>query len=126
MVEVSLTFSFTNSNNQAEYEACIAGLLLSPEFNVTRIKLHSDFLLVISQIKEVFDAKDPVLERYLERVREPLTLFDYTEVKHIPCGENTRADILSKLASTKIPGNQQSVIQELCLDQASPLCRTDH
>lgn len=48
MVEVSLTFSFTTSNNQAEYEAGIAGLLQAREFNVARVELHSDSLLVVS------------------------------------------------------------------------------
>lgn len=94
-VEVSLTFSFATSNNQAECEACIAGLLLPREFNFTRVELHFDPFLVVSQIKDLFDA----------RVRELLKLFDYAEAKHVPRGENTRADILSKLASTKKPGN---------------------
>ncbi|XP_057456689.1 uncharacterized protein LOC130747692 [Lotus japonicus] len=37
---------------------------------------------------------------------------DKFQVNHVPREENTRADILSKLASTKKPGNNKSVIQE--------------
>lgn len=111
-IEVSLTFSFSTSSNQAECEACIAGLLLAREFNVVRVEHHLDSLLVVSQIKELFDAKDSIMEKYLARVRELLKLFENAEVKHVPRSENTRADILSKLASTKSPGNHRSVVQE--------------
>lgn len=110
MVEVSLTFRFSTSNNQAEYEACIVGLLLALDFKVKRCKLFSDSLLMVSQIKNQFEAKDPILQRYLARVKEPLNHFEEIEVKHVPRAENARADILSKLASTKAPGNHRSVI----------------
>lgn len=40
MVEVSLTFSFSTSNNQAEYEACIDGyFILAWYFNATRVEI---------------------------------------------------------------------------------------
>ncbi|XP_057434469.1 uncharacterized protein LOC130727374 [Lotus japonicus] len=35
------------------------------------------------------------------------------QINHVPRKENTRADILSKLASTKKPGNNKSAIQEV-------------
>ncbi|XP_061344900.1 uncharacterized protein LOC133290803 [Gastrolobium bilobum] len=38
--------------------------------------------------------------------------FDEVQVTHIPRGENCRADILSKLASTKNPGNHRIVVQQ--------------
>lgn len=60
---------------------------------------------MVSQIREEFDTKDDVLQRYLVKVRGLLKLFDHTKVKHVPRGENTRDDILSKLATTKAPGN---------------------
>lgn len=112
VVEVSLTFLFSTSSNQAEYEACIAGLQLAKDFNVAKVQLLTDSLLVVSQIKEEYDAKHAVLQRYLARVREMLKLFLHVEVKHVPRGENSRAESLSKLASTKSLGNLKSIIQE--------------
>lgn len=47
-VEVSLAFSFATSNNQAEYEVCIAGLLLAKDFNVSQVKIITNSLLVVS------------------------------------------------------------------------------
>ena len=38
--------------------------------------------------------------------------FDRAEITHVPREQNTRADILSKLASTKKKGKNKSVIQE--------------
>ena len=38
--------------------------------------------------------------------------FDREKIKHIPCKQNTQADILLKLASTKKKGGNKSVIQE--------------
>lgn len=100
MVEVSLIFSFFTSNNQGEYEACIASPQLARDFDATRVELHGDSLLVVSQINEEFDAKDVVLQRYLAHVRELSKLFEHAEVKHVPQGENIRAR------------NHWSVIQE--------------
>lgn len=110
MVEVSLTFRFTTSNNQAEYETRIPGLLLARDFSVKHCELLSDSVLVVSQIKNQYEAKDPTLQKYLSRVKELLSLFQRVEVKHVPRAENSRADALPKLASTKAPGNQRSVI----------------
>lgn len=104
VVEVSHNFAFQTSNNQTEYEACIVGLLLARDFNAEVIELNTDSLLVVSQTKEDFSAKDVVLRKYLARVRELLHLFSRVEVKHVPRTENTRADVLSKLASTKPSG----------------------
>ena len=38
--------------------------------------------------------------------------FDRAEITHVPREQNTRADILSKLAKTKKKGRKKSVIQE--------------
>lgn len=61
VAEVSLTFSFLTSNNQAEHEACIAGLSLAKD---------SDFLLVVSQTREAYVTKNVILQRYLAKVKE--------------------------------------------------------
>ncbi|XP_057418383.1 uncharacterized protein LOC130712571 [Lotus japonicus] len=71
--EQSLRFQFKTSNNQAGYEALIAGLKLA-------IEVQIDSLLVV--------------------------------VEFVPRAQNQRADALAKLASTRKPGNNRSVIQE--------------
>ncbi|XP_016207123.1 uncharacterized protein LOC107647568 [Arachis ipaensis] len=49
-IEVSLKFEFPVSNNQAEYEALIAGLKLAEEVGASKVVVFSDSQVVTSQI----------------------------------------------------------------------------
>ncbi|XP_072090480.1 uncharacterized protein [Arachis hypogaea] len=109
-IEVSLKFEFPASNNQAEYEALIAGLKLAEEVGATKVVIYSDSQVVTSQINGEYQAKDSNIKRYLERTLAHLGHFVETEVKHITRDFNSRADALSKLASTKPGGNNRSLI----------------
>jgi ribonuclease HI len=48
MLEVSLKFPFSATNNQAEYEACIAGLNQALEMRAKNLKLHIDSQLLVT------------------------------------------------------------------------------
>ena len=61
-IEYSLKFDFPTLNNQAKYEACLAGLRMAKELGVTAVTICSDSQLVVSQIKGDYQAKEPVLE----------------------------------------------------------------
>ncbi|XP_057747805.1 uncharacterized protein LOC130966998 [Arachis stenosperma] len=111
-VEVSLKFEFPTSNNQAEYEALIAGLKLAEEVGATKVVVFSDSQMVTSQINGEYQAKDPNMKRCLDKTFEYLRRFAETEDKHITRDLNSRADALSKLASTKPGENNRSLIQE--------------
>jgi len=62
-------------------------------------------------VKGEYQAKEPTLQRYLRKVKEACLDFLKVEFTHVPREHNTRADILSRLASTKRPGNNRIVIQ---------------
>jgi len=49
-VDHSLQFKFIASNNQAEYEALIAGLRLAKDLGARRIKCNTDSRLVVGQV----------------------------------------------------------------------------
>jgi len=53
------------------------------------------------------------LQRYLQKVREAALHFQKVDFVHVPRDQNIRADVLSRLASTKRPGCNQSVIQSM-------------
>jgi ribonuclease HI len=112
-VEYSLKFEFPTSNNQAEYEACLAGIRATKELGATAISLCSDSQLVVSQIKGEYQTREPLLQRYLAKVKESLLGLSKFEIKHIPREENSRADLLSKLASTKSSSTLKSVVEEV-------------
>ncbi|XP_029154570.1 uncharacterized protein [Arachis hypogaea] len=109
-VEVSLKFEFPASNNQAEYKALIAGLKLAKEVGATKVVVFSNFQVVTSQINREYQVKDPNMKRYLDKTLDYLGRFIETEVKHIIRDLNSRADALSKLAITKLGGNNRSLI----------------
>ena len=46
-----------------------------------------------------------LLQKYLAKVKDLMKKLDKYEVRHIPRKENVSADIFSKLASTKMGGN---------------------
>ncbi|XP_020202547.1 uncharacterized protein LOC109788270 [Cajanus cajan] len=112
LLEQSLRFEFRASNNQAEYEALLAGMTLAKEMGATSLSARSDSQLITRQVVGTFQAKDPQLAKYLEKVRLLSENFREFTLNHVPREQNSRADLLSKLASTKKPGTTRSVIQE--------------
>ncbi|KAK2373754.1 hypothetical protein QL285_074768 [Trifolium repens] len=112
LIEQSLRFAFKASNNQAEYEALIAGMKLAREMEVTDLRAKSDSQLVTNQVSGDYQTKDPQLIKYLEKVQSLAAQFEHFELIYVPREQNARADLLSKLASTKKPGNNRTIIQE--------------
>ncbi|MCH93145.1 maturase K [Trifolium medium] len=58
IIEVSLALSFPTSNNQAEYEAFLAGLRLAKDVDAKEIKIFTDSQLVVSQVLGEYQAKN--------------------------------------------------------------------
>nr|KYP44754.1 Retrovirus-related Pol polyprotein from transposon opus [Cajanus cajan] len=69
LLEQSLRFEFRASNNQAEYEALLAGMALAKEMGATILSARSDSQLITGQVAGTFQAKDPQLAKYLEKVK---------------------------------------------------------
>nr|XP_025665327.1 uncharacterized protein LOC112764025 [Arachis hypogaea] len=123
ILEHSLRFSFKASNNQAEYEALIAGLRLATDLHIHDLKVYCDSLLVVQQVNQTFQTKDPILSRYLNIVRNLLNKFFKIEIVHIPREQNHRADVLSKLATTQAHTATllQSTLDKPSIDSANIL-----
>jgi len=68
LIEQALRFVFKASNNQAEYEALIVGMLLAKELGTQSLLVKSDSLLVSGQVTGEYQAKDPQLASYLRYV----------------------------------------------------------
>ncbi|RDY02416.1 Retrovirus-related Pol polyprotein from transposon 17.6, partial [Mucuna pruriens] len=111
LVEQSLHFDFKASNNQAEYEALLAGMKLALEIEAKRLTAKSDSKLITGEVNGEYQAKDPRLAKYRERAKMMAALFESFKLLHVPRDQNERADLLAKLASTR-RGLQRSVIHE--------------
>ncbi|XP_074347591.1 uncharacterized protein LOC141686455 [Apium graveolens] len=63
-IQTAISFSFPATNNQAEYEAFIAGLKLSRTLRVQDLKIYSDSQIAVKQTNGEYIAKDPTLAKY--------------------------------------------------------------
>jgi len=113
LIEKSLHFAFKTSNNQAEYEAILAGLSFAPEVGVKILICKTDSKLTVGHLNDEFLIKDVTLMQYYHLVCNVIqSAFDRVFVQHIPRSEIARADILSKLASTKLKRRHKFLLQK--------------
>ena len=87
-MEYSLRFGFQASNNEAEYEAVIAGLNLALSMEADQLEIYSDSQLVVKQIEDSYKARGEKMILYLKKVRELLKKFIRVQVKHVLRAEN--------------------------------------
>ena len=111
-IEYSLIFGFQASNNEAEYEAIIAGLNLAHSLEINQLEVCSDSQLVVRQIEDTYEAKSGRMILYLKKVRDLLKKFMLVQVRHIPRAKNSRADALAKLATASQEDLSRSTLVE--------------
>ncbi|XP_068500591.1 uncharacterized protein [Phaseolus vulgaris] len=75
LIEQALRFSFKASNNQAEYEAPITGMLLAKEMRAWSLLAKSDSQLVTGQVTREYQANDPQMAAYLGYVQVLKSVF---------------------------------------------------
>ncbi|XP_022007659.1 uncharacterized protein LOC110906908 [Helianthus annuus] len=95
-----LRFDFECSNNEAEYEALLAGLRMAQSMGAARLDAYVDSLLVSNQVNETYEAKDESMAKYLAKTKELIASFDNVTLHHVHRGKNQIADALSKLATS--------------------------
>ena len=98
----ALRFKFPASNNQAEYEALIAGMELARDMDIKHLEIRSDSQLIVNQIKGEYDTINPVLAKYCQVAREILKFFEYHELRQIMRAENLEADLLPRITEQEI------------------------
>ncbi|CAL2229367.1 unnamed protein product [Prunus armeniaca] len=68
LLEQAITLGFSASNNEAEYEALLAGLLLAKELSIMRLAIYSDSQLIKNQASGEYMTKHPRMVQYLDKV----------------------------------------------------------
>nr|GEU88634.1 reverse transcriptase domain-containing protein [Tanacetum cinerariifolium] len=96
----ALRFRFDATNNEAEYEALIAGLRIAKQMGVKNLQANVDSHLVANQVNGTYVAKEADMIRYLEKVRALTSSFKAFSIRQVPRIENKKANALSKIAST--------------------------
>ncbi|XP_012856960.1 PREDICTED: uncharacterized protein LOC105976225 [Erythranthe guttata] len=98
--EYAQRFDFKASNNEAEYEALIAGIRLALAAGARKLIIHSDSQLVVNQVLGTYEAKDESMAKYLALALTLLSKLDSYEIKKVPRANNIDADKLARLGSS--------------------------
>uniref|UniRef100_A0A2N9F652 Uncharacterized protein n=1 Tax=Fagus sylvatica TaxID=28930 RepID=A0A2N9F652_FAGSY len=99
VIEQSIRLNFKTSNNEAEYEAVLAGLKSAKTLGARRLIVYCDSLLVASQINGEYMARDERMSAYLLKVQTAMTDFETVRIEQIGRNLNNHADALATLAS---------------------------
>ncbi|KAL0446409.1 UNVERIFIED_CONTAM: hypothetical protein Slati_1768800 [Sesamum latifolium] len=98
-LEFAVKFDFKASNNEAEYEALLAGMKMAHEARAQHLIAYSDSQLVVKQVEGIYEAKGrehDTISPTNNIIKDKLRKFPN---RPIPREENVKADCLSKLAS---------------------------
>ncbi|GKA36579.1 reverse transcriptase domain-containing protein [Tanacetum coccineum] len=110
----AMRFRFEATNNEAEYEALIAGLRIAEQMGVKNLQAHVDSRLVANQVNGSYIAKEAGMVQYLNKVKALAKSFKEFSIKQIPRSKNKKADALSKIASTSFAHlSKQVLVEEL-------------
>ncbi|XP_017239647.2 uncharacterized protein LOC108212431 [Daucus carota subsp. sativus] len=112
-IRTAISFKFTATNNQAEYEALLAGLKLAKTLGIQSLKIYGDSQIVVRQTRKEYLAKDPVLTKYQTLVQSYLATIPHHQILQVNREENTEADILSKLVQNSSDLDSSVYFEEL-------------
>ena len=113
VISYAVKLEFAATNNQAEYEALIAGLELAKAVRTDRVKIRTDSQLVANHVSERFQPREEKMGQYLKIVKQMMGKFEAVEVIQIPREQNSQADILARMAAVADPKMPKSVPLEV-------------
>ncbi|GFS43263.1 hypothetical protein Acr_00g0084440 [Actinidia rufa] len=99
-MEYAIRMGFQATNNEAEYEALLAGLRVATELGAQSLEVFSDSQLVVNQVQRDYLAKDSRMIAYLGEVKVVSAKIKEFKIHQIPREDNKKADALANLAST--------------------------
>nr|GEX28033.1 reverse transcriptase domain-containing protein [Tanacetum cinerariifolium] len=77
----ALRFEFTATNNEAEYEALIAGLSIATRMGARNLEVNVDFRLVANHVLGEYVAKEDNMVQYLDKTKSLIQGFDRFTIK---------------------------------------------
>ena len=100
VVECMVRLDFPTTNNEAEYEALVAGLDLAKAAGATSVVIYCDSQVITNQVNRDYECKGERMKCYLDQVK--IRVDDLrAKIIQIPREENEQADHLAKAASAK-------------------------
>jgi ribonuclease HI len=100
-IKYAIRMGFKATNNEAEYEAVIAGLTIAHELGAKNVEVHTDSRVIAGHILGEYETKGEKMKKYLAKVKELSTQFTHFHVKRVPREENVEADRLARIGSAQ-------------------------
>nr|XP_023903708.1 uncharacterized protein LOC112015532 [Quercus suber] len=100
IIEKSLRLDFGATNNEAEYEALLMGMVMVRKMGGKAVNVFSDSRLVVGQVQGEFETKDERMQGYLSRVNRLQGEFEFFSLLHVSRSSNAHADSLATLATS--------------------------
>ena len=82
-MEYAIKIDFPTTNNEAEYEALIAGLGLARTLRVKNLKVCGDSKLVVFQVNGEFEAREETMLKYLRIMKTQMALFEECILEYV-------------------------------------------
>jgi ribonuclease HI len=102
-ISLSYKLEFEVTNNAVEYEDLVLGLRVAKDMGIEEMSVFGDTKLVVHQIKNIYQAKNPRLRTYINEVWDLVDSFFLAfNISLIPREENSMADSLVVSASNFI------------------------
>ena len=115
IIDNSLRLGFSATNNEAEYEAMLAGMTMVQKMGGKVVEIFSDSRLVVGQVRGELEARDLRMQEYLNQVRYSQSVFKSFNLSQILRNRNTHADSLATLATSSAQSLPQVILMEdLC------------
>jgi ribonuclease HI len=102
-VKYMVHLEFKATNNMAEYEALIFGLLAALSLGIRQLLVKGDSQLIIKKVRRECSCNEPRLVAYRLHIRKLEKDFTALELQHVLRADNSVADELSVMASTWAP-----------------------
>ena len=100
IIQQAIKCGFKATNNEAEYEALIAGLMLAKDMGIQKLDVRSNSQLVVNQLLGTYSARDAKMISYLSHVKKLQSSFDEFNITQVLRLENSHADSLVNLGSS--------------------------
>ena len=74
-IEQAIHLGFSASNNESDYEAILIGIELAATVLADKLLIRSDSQLVVGQVNEEYESRDPRMAKYVSQVKQRLGIF---------------------------------------------------
>ncbi|GFZ14660.1 hypothetical protein Acr_24g0008500 [Actinidia rufa] len=123
-MEYAIRIGFKATNNEAEYEALLAGLRVATKLGVEFLDVFNDSQLMVNQVQGDYLAQDLWMVAYLDEVKNMSMKIKDFKICQISRMENKKTDALANLTSTFDFISDKSIALEFLANQSIEIAKT--